>query len=226
MWSFQYLDMNILSTAAENLAKVSAAERERSASQKLQSAVEVEKPSSNHSESEIESSWDGSNLSYSDVVLPKQILLAGAASAGPPGPASGLQQSSADEKNNGPTKTSVTKPPHSFSMLIFLAIESSKSKALPVRDIYSWITHNFPYYQYAPVGWKNSVRHNLSLNKCFSKFERGLNVGKGSLWMVDPAHRPSLIQSMCKIPSLKAEVVEQLINEQPPPTTTPIKVKL
>lgn len=67
-----------------------------------------------------------------------------------------------------------TKPPHSFSALIFLAIESSAAKALPVRDIYAWITQHFPYYRQAPVGWKNSVRHNLSLNKCFYKVECGL----------------------------------------------------
>lgn len=64
------------------------------------------------------------------------------------------------------------KPPYSFSSLIFMAIESSPSKALPVKDIYAWILENFPYYQTAPDGWKNTVRHNLSLNKCFQKVEK------------------------------------------------------
>ena len=65
-----------------------------------------------------------------------------------------------------------TKPPFSFSALIFMAIESSESKALPVKDIYSWIVAQFPYYQSAPSGWKNTVRHNLSLNKCFRKVDK------------------------------------------------------
>lgn len=64
------------------------------------------------------------------------------------------------------------KPPYSFSCLIFMAIEDSKQKALPVKEIYAWILDHFPYFKNAPTGWKNSVRHNLSLNKCFQKVEK------------------------------------------------------
>ena len=64
------------------------------------------------------------------------------------------------------------KPPFSFSSLIFMAIESSPSKALPVKDIYAWIIEHFPYYRNSPSGWKNTVRHNLSLNKCFRKVDK------------------------------------------------------
>lgn len=65
-----------------------------------------------------------------------------------------------------------SKPPFSFSCLIFMAIEDSVDKALPVKDIYIWILNHFPYYRNAPTGWKNSVRHNLSLNKCFKKVDK------------------------------------------------------
>lgn len=64
------------------------------------------------------------------------------------------------------------KPPYSFSCLIFMAIEDSEQKALPVKEIYAWILGHFPYFRNAPTGWKNSVRHNLSLNKCFQKVEK------------------------------------------------------
>lgn len=64
------------------------------------------------------------------------------------------------------------KPPYSFSCLIFMAIEDSEQKALPVKEIYAWILDHFPYFRNAPTGWKNSVRHNLSLNKCFQKVEK------------------------------------------------------
>uniref|UniRef100_A0A182QB49 Fork-head domain-containing protein n=1 Tax=Anopheles farauti TaxID=69004 RepID=A0A182QB49_9DIPT len=93
-----------------------------------------------------------------------------------------------------------SKPPFSFSSLIFMAIENSQQKALPVKEIYSWIVQQFPYFKTAPTGWKNSVRHNLSLNKCFQKVEKAANLGKGSLWMVEPQFRPNLIQALSRSP--------------------------
>ena len=64
------------------------------------------------------------------------------------------------------------KPPLSFACMIFMAVESSPQKMLPVKEIYEWIMWRFPFYRNAHSGWKNSVRHNLSLNKCFRKVER------------------------------------------------------
>ncbi|XP_055544259.1 uncharacterized protein LOC129729594 isoform X2 [Wyeomyia smithii] len=98
-----------------------------------------------------------------------------------------------------------SKPPFSFSSLIFMAIENCQQKALPVKEIYAWIVHHFPYFKTAPTGWKNSVRHNLSLNKCFQKVEKAAdsslqNLGKGSLWMVEPQYRPNLIQALSRSP--------------------------
>ncbi|XP_073528187.1 forkhead box protein N2 [Phyllobates terribilis] len=102
-----------------------------------------------------------------------------------------------------PEKSSASsKPPYSFSLLIYMAIEHSPNKCLPVKEIYSWILDRFPYFATAPTGWKNSVRHNLSLNKCFRKVERshGKVNGKGSLWCVDPEYKPNLVQALKKQP--------------------------
>lgn len=71
-----------------------------------------------------------------------------------------------------PLVHTANKPPLSFSSLIFLAIDDSLDKALPVKEIYAWIVSHYPYFKSAPTGWKNSVRHNLSLNKCFQKVEK------------------------------------------------------
>lgn len=38
-------------------------------------------------------------------------------------------------------------------------------------DVFVCFSENYPYFRTAPAGWKNSVRHNLSLNKCFEKVE-------------------------------------------------------
>lgn len=108
-----------------------------------------------------------------------------------------------------------------------MAIEDSPVKALPVKEVYAWILDHFPYFRNAPTGWKNSVRHNLSLNKCFRKVEKApvsiprsvrvyrlsfrsviisndrclfQNLGKGSLWMVDAQYRPNLIQALSRAP--------------------------
>lgn len=99
-------------------------------------------------------------------------------------------------------KSATSKPPYSFSLLIYMAIEHSPNKCLPVKEIYSWILNRFPYFATAPTGWKNSVRHNLSLNKCFQKVERshGKVNGKGSLWCVDPEYKPNLMQALKKQP--------------------------
>lgn len=68
--------------------------------------------------------------------------------------------------------SSSSKPPYSFSSLIFMAIEDSLDKRLPVKGIYEWIVNSFPYYRTASGGWRNSVRHNLSLSKSFRRIQR------------------------------------------------------
>jgi len=55
-----------------------------------------------------------------------------------------------------------------------------------LEDIYYAIESRFPYFKTAPSGWKNSVRHNLSLNPCFEKVARPLtDRGKGHYWTVN-----------------------------------------
>ncbi|PAA48166.1 hypothetical protein BOX15_Mlig017570g2, partial [Macrostomum lignano] len=98
-----------------------------------------------------------------------------------------------------PQADRLMKPPYSFSCLIFMALEASPDKCLPVKKIYQWIEDNFPYYRHANNGWKNSVRHNLSLNKSFTKVFRDVSI-KGSLWTVDPMARAGMLQALKKTP--------------------------
>ena len=79
------------------------------------------------------------------------------------------------------------KPPHSYIALISMAILNSKEKKLLLGDIYKYITDSFIYYaKMEDRAWRNSIRHNLSLNECFIKNGRADN-GKGSYWSIHPA---------------------------------------
>ncbi|XP_067664929.1 forkhead box protein D5-like [Haliotis asinina] len=78
------------------------------------------------------------------------------------------------------------KPTHSYIALISMAILSTEGKKMLLSDIYSYIMDNFPYYNNKDKAWRNSIRHNLSLNECFVKSGRADN-GKGNYWSIHTA---------------------------------------
>ncbi|XP_050429155.1 fork head domain-containing protein FD5 [Adelges cooleyi] len=79
------------------------------------------------------------------------------------------------------------KPQHSYIGLIAMAILQSSEGKLVLSDIYQYILDNYPYFRTRGPGWRNSIRHNLSLNDCFVKAGRSAN-GKGHYWAIHPAN--------------------------------------
>ncbi|CAH3141951.1 unnamed protein product [Pocillopora meandrina] len=82
---------------------------------------------------------------------------------------------------------SYEKPSQSYIGLIAEAILGSPEKKLVLSDIYSYILTRYPYFRTKGSGWRNSIRHNLSLNDCFIKAGRSPN-GKGHFWTICPMY--------------------------------------
>ena len=114
------------------------------------------------------------------------------------------------------------KPPYSYIALIVMAIQSVPGKKLTLNEIYQYLQAKFPFFRgpyqvgrcrgldghgfksisnfaHPFQGWKNSVRHNLSLNECFIKLPKALGrPGKGHYWTIDPAQEFMFEEGSCR----------------------------
>lgn len=102
-------------------------------------------------------------------------------------------------------KNTDVRPPFTYASLIRQAIIESPNRQLTLNEIYQWFQSSFSYFRRNEATWKNAVRHNLSLHKCFMRVE---NV-KGAVWTVDEIEfykrRPQKISGniQLKSPSLQ-----------------------
>ena len=88
---------------------------------------------------------------------------------------------------DGETRANDGKPTQSYIALIAMAILSSPKRKMVLSDIYKYILDNYPFYKTQDKSWRNSIRHNLSLNECFVKAGRSEN-GKGNYWAIHPSN--------------------------------------
>ncbi|XP_018565027.1 forkhead box protein P1 isoform X2 [Anoplophora glabripennis] len=85
------------------------------------------------------------------------------------------------QRNREFYKNADVRPPFTYASLIRQSIIESPDKQLTLNEIYNWFQNTFCYFRRNAATWKNAVRHNLSLHKCFMRVE---NV-KGAVWTVD-----------------------------------------
>ncbi|EDV21180.1 uncharacterized protein TRIADDRAFT_30486, partial [Trichoplax adhaerens] len=86
-----------------------------------------------------------------------------------------------------PSYQRYAKPPLSYIALISMAIDASPDKRCTLNDINKYLVDNFDFFRGNYTGWKNSVRHNLSLNDCFIKVLKDPNRpwGKDNYWTIN-----------------------------------------
>uniref|UniRef100_A0A672YKF9 Forkhead box Q2 n=1 Tax=Sphaeramia orbicularis TaxID=375764 RepID=A0A672YKF9_9TELE len=99
----------------------------------------------------------------------------------------GEEEVTTTTSTSGAPEKSPDKPNQSYIALISKAILASEQKKLLLCDIYQWIMDHYPYFRSKDKNWRNSVRHNLSLNDCFIKAGRSDN-GKGHFWAIHPSN--------------------------------------
>lgn len=122
-------------------------------------------------------------------------------------------------------EAAAVKPPFSFPCLIGLALGSCSTGRMSVREIYDFIESKFPFFKTAKAGWKNSVRHNLSLSKMFCKLnrqetEKGNYKGK-FLWGISETWRDQIFSDIQKYRDGQIKPPHHRLSSDLP--TTPLK---
>ncbi|XP_036159702.1 forkhead box protein H1 isoform X1 [Myotis myotis] len=85
------------------------------------------------------------------------------------------------------------KPPYTYLAMIALVIQAAPSRRLKLAQIIRQVQAVFPFFRDDYEGWKDSIRHNLSSNRCFRKVPKdpAKPKAKGNFWAVDVSLIPA-----------------------------------
>ncbi|CAH8587351.1 unnamed protein product [Dicrocoelium dendriticum] len=108
-----------------------------------------------------------------------------------------------------PVKKSSRRNPwgsETYSDLITVAIHSYPDQQATLQQIYDFIITHYDYFRErsdptTSAGWKNSIRHNLSLHDRFTKCPKSSDNTKSSYWRIntDVAARPYIRRRACSM---------------------------
>ncbi|XP_030077345.1 forkhead box protein R1 isoform X2 [Microcaecilia unicolor] len=115
-------------------------------------------------------------------------------------------------KQKRDSQTEWLRPPINYCSLISLALSNSRDGSLNVQQIYKFVWEHFPFFQTAPDGWKNTIRHNLCFSSSFQKTTNlvcGASKRKSCLWKLTLEGRRKF---QAEIQTLSQEILE-LIQE-------------
>lgn len=111
--------------------------------------------------------------------------------------------SQSKDKPKSKVKSDPAKPPKPYLEIIADAILSRSVKLMQLHEIYNFMENKYSYFaKNINKSWRNSVRHNLSLNECFVKAGRGTN-GKGNYWRIHPLCEKEFIRGNFRRKSFK-----------------------
>ena len=105
-------------------------------------------------------------------------------------PATSSQQKQSDEDDQVVSENSGQQQNGSlpsYTAMIAQAILSKEGHRSTLSDIYDYMSKTFPALERRGTGWRNCVRHTLSLNDCFIKLHRPEN-GRSCNWAVHPTY--------------------------------------
>ncbi|XP_037695751.1 forkhead box protein R1 [Choloepus didactylus] len=110
------------------------------------------------------------------------------------------------------------RPPLNYFHLIALALRNSPPCGLNVQQIYTFTRQHFPFFQTAPEGWKNTVRHNLCFRDSFEKVPASVQAGaitrpRSCLWKLTEEGHRRFAEEARALASTRLESIQQCMSQ-------------